>query len=441
MSPRRVVLHVGTERTGSTSIQRTIAANGDHLREHGFLFTEPEGPQQSAKTRTNWKRLDDSSWDDLEAQIRAVEPGQTLIISNEAMYRTATGLPSERLAGLFVDFEVSVVLYVREQAEYIQSMLLHNQKNRERASDFTRPDEFEELLRRRNLNYTQMCKRLERVFGDGTVVAKAFAQDALSANDVVIDFFETIGFPAISELDIVRASNSSLTVEMATALRDLINEDTVGARYADLLDAALRLSHNGRGSPYFLSPYDVESIRARFAESNRRFAENYLANATSLPMLDVSRRASNSGLAEDKAELVALAEMGPRLAGQWLGGRNIGRRLFVEGWDTRTADRQLSASIAGDEAVLRFRSPFNRAFERREQVAVALVPSRKTDASAHCAVEVNETDVGLLDLTCEPIVFDSSLLEPDDVVEIKIRPHGGHAGPHTWFGSVEISHR
>ncbi|MCP4086616.1 MAG: hypothetical protein GY745_16410 [Actinomycetia bacterium] len=75
---------------------------------------DARGARILAKARMNWKALDDPGWLRLREAIEQVEPGQTMIISNESLYRVARGLAFERLGTLLDGFEVKVVLYLRE---------------------------------------------------------------------------------------------------------------------------------------------------------------------------------------------------------------------------------------------------------------------------------------------------------------------------------------
>ncbi|MCP3913241.1 MAG: hypothetical protein GY713_20115 [Actinomycetia bacterium] len=400
---------------------------------------DARGARILAKARMNWKALDDPGWLRLREAIEQVEPGQTMIISNESLY--ARGLAFERLGTLLDGFEVKVVLYVREQAEFIQSMILQNQKKGERAFDFRDPDRFEPFLRRRNLNYYQMCARLEQVFGDGTIDARIFDRGSLVGNDVVVDFFTAIGVDGIESMMKPPQSNSSLTAEVAEALRALNAAPLQEQRYSDLLDAGLRLSHNGVGSKYFLTEVQVGLLRARFAESNRQFVSRYLANADEIPeAVAWCDPGSSPDLGEVREAIVQLASAAPRLNGRWGGGPNVGRRIFGWGWNLEESDKRVLASFCEDEAIARFRLPFTRRFQRRDEVRVTLIPVSVDQDPGPCAVSVNGRDLGEVMLLSEPIVFPCALIESDDLVEITFRPHNGGRALSTQFKALEISH-
>ena len=119
---RRVVLHVGTPKSGTTFIQETLRANAERLHEHGVLFATKErhsGFRAASEMRESYAHVSRTpeelagSWEGLCVQAREF-PG-TSVISNEhfgAANRRQIEAMLARLDGL----DVHVVLTARDLA-------------------------------------------------------------------------------------------------------------------------------------------------------------------------------------------------------------------------------------------------------------------------------------------------------------------------------------
>jgi hypothetical protein len=445
---KRVVLHMGTEKTGSTSIQRTIARNAGVLDEHGWVFpslrqranADPNSARSSMKSRMKWKNLDEPGWDLLDSALAKLEDGQTMVISDEGMYRTTLGLPAEKLAGMLAGCEVKVILYVREQANFLQSLILQNQKKEKRATNFEDPAYVEKLIQSRDLNYYRVCSRLEKIFGLGSVEARLSERNSLIDGDVVLDFFTTAGYEHADELVVPPTSNASLSVQMAHALRVVAQEKHKGFRYVDLRDAALRLSYNGAGDKHFMSQAEVTVLRARHAQSNQRLVRSYLTNADEVPESPAWCDESTITVQEAQDQLRELVSFGPCLGQGWGGGRNIGLRLFGEGWQHDINDRTLKASLGSQEGIIRVRVPFEQRFKRLDKLAITLNIADDDQTIRRCDVSVNERPIGEVDILRDPVVFDCDLLEPLDTAELRVRPHPDDFQQPVWIESIDIAH-
>ena len=66
---RRAIIHVGTEKTGTTSLQAALATNRDMLRGHGILF--PSSPGKLNHTRLVAASEDDDVIDNIKAHLMA----------------------------------------------------------------------------------------------------------------------------------------------------------------------------------------------------------------------------------------------------------------------------------------------------------------------------------------------------------------------------------
>ena len=127
--PPRVILHVGTEKTASTSLQNFLIAHRAALLDQGFLFpqsvftrkiaSEPDRTSGHLELMRNLAAGDISAF---AAEMAADAPrAHTLILSAENLfhYEPAEHLPL--LARLLAGCEVTLVVVLRDQTEWILS--------------------------------------------------------------------------------------------------------------------------------------------------------------------------------------------------------------------------------------------------------------------------------------------------------------------------------
>ena len=134
---QRVVLHIGSTKTGSSFLQYVLHLNRDKLLKHGILYPDV-GTRSSAHHLiatcvhpTSHRLHPDVDWSDKKGllnhyvqEIRRQQKAtgaKTLIISSEYLWRILPGPNLEQLAALFGESTVEIVCFLRNQMEWIPS--------------------------------------------------------------------------------------------------------------------------------------------------------------------------------------------------------------------------------------------------------------------------------------------------------------------------------
>lgn len=213
----KLILHVGTHKTGTTAIQSFLEANTEALEEHDMRFPlfrvrwpEPVLPNRNgyflnraALHRTDaTERYPDAQQvatctQALRRQLE--EDERAVILSDERLWFSAATRPGfwdvvRKLAeGIgFDDFEV--IVYLRRQDELAES--LWNQFVK--ATDKT--ETIGEYLARPQVqalcDYHRNVKALERAFGKRALRIGVFDRSKLPEGNVVHDFLHRLGLPA-----------------------------------------------------------------------------------------------------------------------------------------------------------------------------------------------------------------------------------------------------
>lgn len=142
---KSLILHIGTHKTGTTSIQRTLHAGRDRLHDHGIhYFADRDAAGVVAPEHHRFAKAlatgDVSRVAESLARLDAeTPPDGTAILSSESMYRDLLGVvqwavlderepwePRRRylahLQGLFAAYRVAVVVVFRRPDEFAESL-------------------------------------------------------------------------------------------------------------------------------------------------------------------------------------------------------------------------------------------------------------------------------------------------------------------------------
>ena len=133
---RRVLLHVGTPKTGTSHLQDILFRHRDLLREHGILYQADRFDGQFLAAldlmQLRWGGLEAEAigaWEELAARVREFDG--TAIISHEILATASRGQAERALASLgHPDTEVHVVLSVRDLVRQIPAEWQENVKHR-----------------------------------------------------------------------------------------------------------------------------------------------------------------------------------------------------------------------------------------------------------------------------------------------------------------------
>jgi hypothetical protein len=250
----KAIVHIGTEKTGTTSIQRYLYQNRGKLKGAGFHFLQSAGKRnnqalpaycldenrpddyfrnqgiQTLKQRQEFKRLFIKAFD---SEIRGLpQHVTTVIMSSEHFHsRIRTEAELDNLSEVLTPYfdEIKIVCYLREQATTCKSYYSTHLKSGGTQSF----SEFLGRCRPENVyfNYHEMLANWERGFGFESLDVSLFLQERFLNGDLLDDFTAKIDAALVGELDKPRAvENESLTPfgqALARAVNIIFPWDTV----------------------------------------------------------------------------------------------------------------------------------------------------------------------------------------------------------------------
>ena len=288
-------LHIGTEKTGSTSIQTFLAENRPALRVRGWLYPRTTGIR--AHHDLVAYSLDDERDDDirrakegeqfsldafrrhliesLENEI-AASGASTLALSNE---RLATRLlrPTEiaRIKGLCDRFaqKTRVIVYLRNQPDFLVSRYTNViWEGGTRDFDFRG--------RTAIADYGLLLDRWGHAFGKENLFVRRFEPADFPDGDLIADFTRSVGLDARG-LPTPPRTNPSLDAKSLAFLRGLNRRlpRALAGRIQPIRSATVRVLQRRRGRTRFVIPrVEAERIEAAYREPNERVAADYFGS-------------------------------------------------------------------------------------------------------------------------------------------------------------------
>lgn len=174
----KAILHVGTMKTGTTAIQKTLANSSAALDQQGYAYLGPPMRHSSVLG---------------PALKDAAVAGKDLIISDEGLWHFLDSKRSDtkKLATLLASYDVRVVTYLRRPDAFLNSWFLQGVKSGTGARTMTKflASPFVQA----GLSFQKKTARFQALFGASSIVLRPYEKSQLVSQDAVSDFIQTVG--------------------------------------------------------------------------------------------------------------------------------------------------------------------------------------------------------------------------------------------------------
>ncbi|MBY5921256.1 hypothetical protein [Ferrimonas balearica] len=265
---KKLVLHIGQYKTGSSSIQtflfennEFLASQGIHYCQTGLAYSEPHIGVRHYHLMHRTKS-DTCLWDELTAEIDSSEL-DTFVVSYENMLSGLNADKVQYIANKLRNFDVSVVCYLRRQDLFISSWygeLIKNHKCKMDIEDFLKKYRF-------LCNYGSALKRWKKAFPNATYHICNFDSLRAIGTDVVTHF---LGIFNKSAPDGYCSINANLSLsgraasEMLSFNRSIDTSSEIHRKVSDLLSLTFR----GDGKLSMLNSFESKEFCEGFASEN-----------------------------------------------------------------------------------------------------------------------------------------------------------------------------
>ena len=271
-----IYIHVGTHKTGSTTIQHALRDTSRANPEEGWIYS---GTTAIAKEIMRAKQYDKTLVQRFKVEVqnmmKRAKSANRVILSSEAL----SGLPNDgyqnsntvfsMLRDATNKYNTKIIIFLRRQDSFLESM--YTQKIHEGENL-----EFESFLKQYNLpdalNYRRMLNELSACFGDQNLIVRSYHES--SKIGLLADFGEIIGSKSLrySEQGEKNPGYSRHALEIAK----ICNRSLDQSRKRQLRKALQAVMAKNRLEPfsYFTNDERTKFLN-RYQVSNREVANRY----------------------------------------------------------------------------------------------------------------------------------------------------------------------
>jgi len=300
MTPR-FVLHIGANKTGTSSIQRMLADNAQALARAGWVYPDFHllhcGHHPLAYALAGHpKRGLARGWRAAFATATA-DPSYRYVISSELFFRN---VPPPAAATLFPPGQTRIVLYLREHLGYLASWYAQAVQERNLTACF------DDYIRLFPQPFTGFLKRWEAVYGAAAITLRPFRRDAFSGGDICTDFLAQMG--GVDGIAMPR-SHSNLTISgnllaFKRMLNHVMSYDEAHAHpIPDEFGAYAELRESFRGR--FETGPDTAALVARIFDADRTALGDRGLDLGPIPERVAGHRCPDIETLQDDVSLIA----------------------------------------------------------------------------------------------------------------------------------------
>lgn len=291
-----IYLHIGTQKTGTTTLQMAGKRNRQELRARGVLYPTSPGDINHtglALFASGGERCADLAFEaglrtqaDIDAYQSAL-PGRLrteiaaagtpkIWLSNEHLSSRVRSLPQlAKLADMLRGLAevVKVIIYLRHQPDYYLSTYSMVIKAGSDKESRVPPNDREYYY-----NYERMLSLWAAAFGESSIVVRVFERPVLKNGDVVDDMFDLMGISRVG-MDIPPSLNQSLdarTLQFLQLFRRYVPRFLEGGPNPDHADIVKALEAMPPGPKFSVPAATMQHIADMFAPSNARVARRFL---------------------------------------------------------------------------------------------------------------------------------------------------------------------
>jgi hypothetical protein len=279
---KTLYLHIGSHKTGTTTIQYVLAKNKNTLNEHGISFiSEKDDGNSSHLISYNLTdiHLDKGvSFEFTESIIQQFETSnEKAVLSAETFFWLSSQDEVTRLKSILSQYfdKIIVIAYLRRQDQLIVSHCQESIKDANRPAYFYYLPQanglpFRDVTKMSYLDYDQKLAMWERVFDKQNMRVNTFDRKYLYGNDLIKDFLLNIDFNPVLCSDTSISKNDSLPKVNQVLLT--IARNTLSSHH--LID---RLAPNERigDSKLDIGREQARDIYMKFTDGNERIKDRY----------------------------------------------------------------------------------------------------------------------------------------------------------------------
>lgn len=298
---KTLYLHIGTPKTGTTSIQRFLLQNRKVLKKYGYCF--PKFPYKYRHVYNNRNghflvgkcyypdrsrnhKLEQFRFNEGMSHVRkCFEKNDNVILTEETLWRclyTRNQLAKDIKAHADAHkYCVKIIVYLRRQDAFLISFWKQKVKHIKSAMVQTFEERLREALENERylFEYASRLDELASIFGKDNLIVRRYQSDSWENGSLIDDFLHCIGLEHTEDfLNPPSDYNPSLSENMAYMKRIINSESSFSKKERSYLGYTMRELSAASTTSYSCSMLSVSETRAlleQFADENDRVAMDY----------------------------------------------------------------------------------------------------------------------------------------------------------------------
>ena len=238
----KIWFHIGSPKTGTTSLQSFLNENSDELRERANINYVEAGRAHIAHNRlASAARMGEAEkvFDAIGREADRL-PDATHVVSSELLFNPYNARKISQSIPDHIKERGKVICYIRRQDSYLEAMYKQLLKNSR-----IKPDRQAFLGdAKRLVRYLDTLNAYSAMFGEENIVVRPFSRNKLKNGDIVDDFAEQTGFELFSGLKMLADfSNKSFSAEVSELLAMMSEKTEYNTR--ELIRELIEINHPG----------------------------------------------------------------------------------------------------------------------------------------------------------------------------------------------------
>lgn len=320
---KKLYLHIGARKTGTTSVQHFLADHRQWLREQGYLYPTSQFKEHHPLARSilndmadyhpaTWhpyKGDHETLWKHLRDEIDSSNC-PVVVVSTEHFCDFATGACrpyantmirwlAKQLKGL----DVRVVCYLRPLGDYTKSIYKHLTKEAKNSS--TLAEFLENQIKHQSIHVapTNFLDLFASQFGSENMILRSYDRDQLVRGNSIDDFLDVVGLPPHSQSGGTQGKNPSIPDELVDLKRTFNALSGSSPREAKNMGRMI----TKMSVAAFARPTAKENIlREALQAEHQKLAENY---GLDLGTVDDPFGGPESGSIEARGQSILISEL------------------------------------------------------------------------------------------------------------------------------------
>ncbi len=270
----QIWLHIGSPKTGTTSLQGFLNDNQDHLRENGAVNFMQAGRTHIAHNQlASAARMGETTklFEAFEREADSMPDAQHVITSELLFNPFTTKKLMQVLPDSFKE-RTKVICYVRRQDAYLEALYKQFLKNSR-----IEPDRQAFLADApRLVRYFNVINAYGRAFGQDNIVVRPFSPDTLTGGDVVMDFADQLGIEIVPGMKLQKDfANKTFSAEMSEVLATMGDRTDFNVR--EVIRELIAIEHPGTiKSRDVFTTDERRALMDSMADENRKLVRRYM---------------------------------------------------------------------------------------------------------------------------------------------------------------------